>query len=240
MSRRPSLIGLALRQIAFVCLLAFLGLAGLVASGHVVLPYRYDPFAPLDLRAETDWLTSYRLSRVKDDGALCRRVLSRSEVPHRPLPDRKGPEECGLTDAVELASTASSLNDRITAQCGIAAGWVLFEQQVLQPAALQHFGQRVQRSLHLGTYVCRRIGGPDSRFSQHATANAIDITGFVLEDGRRVTLLRDWGGDAAEARFLRAVRDGACGIFDGVLGPEFNAAHADHFHFDNGPFRVCR
>ena len=32
--------------------------------------------------------------------------------------------------------------------------------------------------------------------------------------------------------FLRAIRDGACGIFGTVLGPESNAAHRDHFHFD--------
>lgn len=240
MPRRPSLTGLALRQIAFLCLLASLGIAGLVASGHVVLPYRYDPFAPLDLRAPRDWLSSYRLSRLKADGALCRRVLTLGAVPHRPLPDRPEPEDCGLTDGVELAAEASSLDGRITARCGIAAGWMLFEQQVLQPAARQHLGQEVRRALHLGTYVCRRIGGPDSRFSQHATANAIDIAGFVLTDGRRITLLRDWVGEGPEARFLRAVRDGACAIFEGVLGPEFNAAHADHFHFDNGPFRVCR
>lgn len=240
MPRRRSLIALALRQIAFLCLLAALGLAGLVASGHLVLPYRYDPFAPLDLRAEPDWLSAYRLSRLKRDAELCRRALSQAEIAHRLLPERSTPEDCRLDGAVELSSGASSLNDRITAQCGIAAGWALFENRVLQPAARQLLGQEVRRTLHLGTYVCRRIGGPESRFSQHATANAIDVTGFVLADGRRITLLRDWAGDGPEARFLRALRDGACGIFEGVLGPEFNAAHADHFHFDNGPYRVCR
>ncbi len=161
-------------------------------------------------------------------------------MPHRALPDRDGPEGCGLTDAVELASDASSLDSRVTAQCGMAAGWLLFERQVLQSAARQHLGQDIRRSLHLGTYVCRRIAGSQSRFSQHATANAIDISGFVLADGTTLTVKRDWPGDGREARFLRAVRDGACTVFNGVLGPDFNAAHADHFHLDNGPYRVCR
>jgi hypothetical protein len=25
-----------------------------------------------------------------------------------------------------------------------------------------------------------------------------------------------------------------------VLGPEYNAAHRDHFHLDRGSFRFCR
>jgi hypothetical protein len=36
------------------------------------------------------------------------------------------------------------------------------------------------------------------------------------------------------------VRDGACRIFGVTLSPEFNAAHANHFHFDMGARSVCR
>jgi hypothetical protein len=121
--------------------------------------------------------------------------------------------------------------------------------------------------------ACRNLyGAPGRRRSQHATADALDVAGFVLEDGRRITIAGHWrprtvdatpadgagiadvdvaAGDAgvetarpptpeAEARFLRAVRDGACRYFDAVLGPEYNRAHADHFHFDRGAARVCR
>ena len=37
--------------------------------------------------------------------------------------------------------------------------------------------------------------------------------------------------------FLRAIHDGACGIFGTVLGPASNAAHRDHFHFDGAERR---
>jgi len=37
--------------------------------------------------------------------------------------------------------------------------------------------------------------------------------------------------------FLRSVHAGACGIFGTVLGPESNAAHRDHFHFDGAERR---
>ena len=77
--------------------------------------------------------------------------------------------------------------------------------------------------------------------SEHAVANAIDIRGFVLDDGRIVSLARHWSSaKGPEAAFLREVNDGACRFFNAVLGPDYNAAHRDHFHLDMGRWRVCR
>ena len=66
------------------------------------------------------------------------------------------------------------------------------------------------------------------------------MAGFVLADGRRIRVLGDWEQDTDEARFLHDVRDGACRFFDGVLSPDYNAAHRDHLHLDRGPWRFCR
>lgn len=40
-----------------------------------------------------------------------------------------------------------------------------------------------------------------------------------------------------QAQFLKAIHEGACGLFGTVLGPEANEAHRDHFHFDLAPRR---
>ena len=109
---------------------------------------------------------------------------------------------------------------------------------MVQPAAQKHFGEPVARIENFGSYNCRRMYGRDTgAFSEHATANALDIAAFVLRDGRRVSVVGDWTAgqgrdDAAKAAFLREVRDGACGVFSTVLSPDYNAAHRDHFHFD--------
>ena len=58
------------------------------------------------------------------------------------------------------------------------------------------------------------------------------MAGFVLEDGRRVTVAADWNGEGKDAAFLHRARDEACGIFGTVLSPDYNAAHADHLHLD--------
>ena len=66
---------------------------------------------------------------------------------------------------------------------------------------------------------------------------------FVLADGRRITVKDDWsGGTAAERRFLRVIHESACKRFGTVLSPDYNAAHADHFHVevDEGGASFCR
>ena len=76
--------------------------------------------------------------------------------------------------------------------------------------------------------------------SQHALANAVDIGGFRLENGLEINVARDWKGDDREARFLRAVHERACRYFRVAIGPDFNAAHWNHFHYDRGVMKTCR
>jgi hypothetical protein len=123
--------------------------------------------------------------------------------------------------------------------CRSAVSLALWEQHVLQPAALRFYDSPVVRIEHFGSYSCRNIyGRPNATRSRHATAEAFDVAGFVLANGKRIRIVNDWPNERAS--FLRTVRDGACDFFDGVLSPDYNAAHRDHFHFDRGPYRVCR
>ena len=100
-------------------------------------------------------------------------------------------------------------------------------------------GQQVTRLDLAGSFACRSIAG-GQRPSQHSYANALDIVGFRLGDGRRISVLRHWPGEGDKARFLRLVRQAACERFNVTLGPDYNAAHRDHFHVDMGPWRMCR
>lgn len=92
----------------------------------------------------------------------------------------------------------------------------------------------------MGSYSCRNVAGT-SRRSAHSRAEAIDIAAFILEDGRRISVLDDWtGGSRAEREFLRVVQRSACKRFGTVLGPDYNAAHRDHFHLEWGKSSFCR
>src|SRR3546814_3060791 len=90
-----------------------------------------------------------------------------------------------------------------------------------------------------GTYSCRNIyGGRSGRLSQHAYSNAIDVSGFVLADGRRIMLDGGWDGDKPSQDFLRALHKSGCRRFGTVLGPDYNAAHYNHFHLDRKSTRL--
>ncbi len=208
------------------------------------------PWTPLDLAQPVGLFTGMKLARLRDDPPACRALLDRAGVAHTALPPRRG-DSCGYDDAVRLndggALSVGWRPDRPGMSCAVAAAYALWEWQVVQPAAERHLGTAIASIDHFGTYSCRRLYGRDvGAWSEHATANAVDIAGFRTEDGRRITLVADWtGGTAAEQAFLREVRDGACRLFATTLSPDYNAAHADHFHLDQADRgrmggRACR
>lgn len=202
---------------------------------------QHNPWAPLDLNDPPGWATRTKLARLKEDVGACRAVLARSEVAFTAL-DAAGEGECARPDRTRLGDYPLS-PDTPPVTCPVAIALELWRRDSLAPAARQILGSDIARIEHLGAFSCRRMyGASEGRWSEHATGNAIDIAGFVLEDGRRISVLGDWDAEGAEARFLRAVRDGACKSFATVLSPDYNAAHADHFHLDqDGRWSgVCR
>ena len=218
-------------------------LAGLFVAGRSWLATnpQHNPWAPLDLNDPPGWATQQKILALRDDVPTCRAVLERSDVDFSVL-DPAGEGECRREDRTRLDGYPLS-PDAPSTTCPVAAAMEIWKRDTLDPAAQDIFGSPIASVEHLGAYSCRRLYGRDEGpWSEHATANALDIAGFVLDDGTRISVLRDWEGEGDEARFLREVRDGACGAFSTVLSPDYNAAHADHFHFDmdNRWTGVCR
>jgi hypothetical protein len=195
------------------------------------------PWTELDLNAPVGRFTAAKIAELGDDAPRCALLLRQAGALDRPAPPRVMSDDCGYRDGKRLvagsAREAGFGPEGLVTSCPVAAALLLWDERVVQPAARRHFGTGVQRFLHAGSYSCRRLYNRDAGgWSEHATADAIDILGFRLADGRQVSVLRDWSGDAREAAFLREVRDGACRLFTTVLSPDYNAAHRDHFHLD--------
>ena len=237
--------------------IAVLGMAWAIGSGRIRIPEAWNPWAPLRIDAPPNLLTRFKLDRAANDRAACQVALAQADMRLAPVDDRATGEHCGFTNAVRIERTSVAVGSDFTLSCRAALSLAMWERHVLQQAAQANLGARVVRIEHLGSYACRNLYGEQGRRrSQHATADALDVAGFVLDDGRRVRVLADWHSPSAStstaghdrheprdsdaARFLRAVHDGACGYFDVVLGPDYNRAHADHFHFDRGAFSTCR
>ncbi|MDO7927871.1 extensin family protein [Pseudomonas sp. KFB-139] len=227
-----------------IFLLGLLLCAGAVVAvwrGWIDVPPQWNPWAPLDVRLEPNLLTPFKLARLKDDPALCDLALGSSSLRFSRQADSDPSARCPLQNTLRIQGGDVALSSSFLASCPLAVAYALFDIHTLQPAAQAVFGQRVSRIDHLGSFACRNIyNRANSRLSQHATANALDIAGFRLADGQRINLLKDWNDDGEKGRFLRLVRDGACKNFSTVLGPEYNAAHRDHFHLDMGLWQVCR
>lgn len=212
-----------------------------VWRGWVPMPPEWNPWAPLDVRASPNLLTRYKLSRLQDDPALCDQVLNTSGLRVSRQADTPTDAACPLRSVLRVQGADVALSSSFLASCPLAVAFALFERHSLQPAAQAVFGQAVSRVEHLGSLACRNIyNRADGRLSQHASANALDIAGFRLADGRSISVLKDWPGQGDSARFLRLVRDGACDDFNVVLSPDYNAAHRNHFHLDMGHWWVCR
>jgi hypothetical protein len=226
-------------------------LAGLVAAvsltalayyrGWLSAPPEYNPWAPLDVGAPINFLTRYKLSRLSNDAELCQRILSQTHLTYEALDDLVTGPSCGLQNAIRVDRTSSAVTSPFSLTCRAAVSLALWESHFVQPAAQTHFGARVAKLEHFGSYSCRNVyGRPNATRSRHATAEALDVAGFVLENDQRIRILGSWNENSRESRFLHDVRDGACKVFDGVLSPDYNEAHRDHLHLDRGPYRVCR
>ena len=75
--------------------------------------------------------------------------------------------------------------------CAFAQRLERFET-IMQEEARSIFKSPVTSIVHLGTYNCRRMAAYPDWVSEHSFANAIDIATFVLKNGRRVEVERDW------------------------------------------------
>jgi len=220
-------------------LLGLFGVPLVVYQQWLDVPPRWNPWAPLDIGATPNLLTPFKLWRLEDDPGLCRQALATSPLRYTALADSNPSADCPLQNSLRVQASGVRFSSSFIATCPLAAAFALFERHALQPAAQEVFGQPVVQVEHVGSFACRSIAGGQRR-SQHASANALDIAGFRLQDGRRISVLRNWAGEGEAARFLRLVHEGACASFNVTLGPEYNAAHRDHLHVDMGLFHMCR
>lgn len=192
------------------------------------------PWTRLDLADPIGRLTAMKIARLGGEPARCRALLGRVATGDEPAPARRSGPDCGYADGVRLGDgRGARFGGGLVTSCPVAAALYLWERDVLQLAALRHFGSKVTGVDHAGSFSCRRIyGRSEGRFSEHSTADAVDVTGFRLADGTRISVLRDWAGQGPKGAFLREVRDGACDLFSSTLSPDYNDAHRDHLHLD--------
>ncbi|MGB0797790.1 MAG: extensin family protein [Planktomarina sp.] len=210
----------------------------LVAHPDTPLPDHWNPVKPLDASAPLTPLTNWKLRRISGDRAACLAALD-TIAGFSHMADKDVSDQCHIRNRVKI-SLLSDIEIRGTeTRCDLALVTAMWLKHGVQPAADFHFGQPVRAVRTQGSYNCRAIAGT-SRMSQHATARAIDVAGFTLADGQKIELSQDWEASGAKSQFLRDVRDISCTWFKTTLGPDYNRAHHDHFHFQLNGWGTCR
>ena len=238
--RRPVLHWAAL--LCFISGGIALGGWQLLVHPDTPVPPEWNPQVPLRVNDPLTALTQWKLARALEDDGACLAALDTGAQAVR-KPDLEDGPQCGISPQVTLRAAGGATLAPINTRCQTALRVAMWSRHALQPAAEEIFDQPLGQISHFSSYSCRRIrttDGGSSRMSTHATADAIDISGFVLADGTAVDLLRDWEGEDAKADFLRRANASACDWFRVTLGPQYNALHADHFHLQHSGWGLCR
>ena len=236
-----------------------LGVCAAFALLNAFAPPQDLPWKPLSLDHQVGQPTGAKVAnfevtatttpeQIEGATEACMQTLRDAGVQVRRAPDKDDGGFCQVRGAVTITGGAVTplKPGGLTMQCPLAVRYVIWDRQVLQPAAEAVYGSSVASVNNMGTYSCRRIYGStdaSERPSEHARANALDVGSFTLANGRTVSVLSDWGGQGPAgiegSGFLRRLRDGACRVFSTVLTPDYNDAHRDHLHLDGASRGLC-
>ena len=181
----------------------------------------------------------------RPDTRACLAELGASKAAFSPLPDKYYGAGCAPLGTVQMSSVKSddaklALTNLGPVTCPLAETFAAWARFGADRAAQQILGSPIVRIETMGSYSCRNVAGTPRR-SAHATASAIDVSGFILADGRRITVSGNWNDPSPKVRqFFATIQASACKRFGTVLGPAYNAAHYDHLHLEMSGSAFCK
>lgn len=162
------------------------------------------------------------------------------------MPRLVGPGACGGGDVVRIDAVLLGDDKRVALkpspylQCAMAEQLALWVREAVAPRAAG-LGAALERIETADDFSCRGRNRQDGgKISEHGKANAVDVRGFALDDGRFIALT-----DVNVAKDLRiALREAACARFTTVLGPGSDSYHEAHIHLDliarPSGYRICQ
>ncbi|MCO6393056.1 extensin [Aliihoeflea aestuarii] len=165
--------------------------------------------------------------------AQCRQQLRRMGVTFTDLAPINDGGSCRIDHPIRVSGLAGNVEMKpaATLNCQMALAFASWTRSELAPSARWRYLSGV-KTIHQGSsYSCRRIAGT-SVASEHSKGNALDVMRIELRNGRDIDVRKPGWFAFRERALLNNVRSGGCSYFTTVLGPGYNAAHADHFHFD--------
>lgn len=145
--------------------------------------------------------SEWKPEEVAEAKALCDATLKAVKLTAEQSPPlRNG--ACGTPAPLAVSRIGRSdveLQPAAIVNCRMAVALDKWIADTLQPSAQKAFASPVARILVAASYTCRnRYGAAQAPISEHAFANALDMTGVVLADGRVIKVLDGWGWTVRE------------------------------------------
>lgn len=222
--------------------IALIGMVTAVFHPDTPLPDEWNPSKPLQVEAPITLLTGWKLRAALANDDMCLHVMQ-DAAGFDSLPPLEDSDKCHIKPRIRLSKIGSADMRPVDTRCQTGLLLAMWERHGLQALAQRHLGSSVTEIRHFSSYSCRvmRTGsGGETGMSTHATANALDVSGFVLANGVVVDLKTHSTQTGPKSDFLRDAFQASCLWFPVSLGPEFNALHADHFHLQTRGWGLCR
>jgi hypothetical protein len=204
------------------------------------------PVVPMEEFATDEPPGSAAAAAVKDEPSACRRRIADLLAVIEPLPMFGGPGDCGATDVVKLEAILQPDRSRVevsppaTLRCQMAEALAHWVREDLT-AATAALGSAPRALDNYASYDCRgRNRQAGARISEHGLANAIDIRGVNLQNGK----LAGFTDRNLDRDFRETVRKSVCARFMTVLGPGSDGHHEGHIHLDlaerRNNYKICQ
>jgi hypothetical protein len=135
--------------------------------------------------------------------AACAKLLEGVSVDYEQLPPiSEG--ACGAPAPILVksigADPAVAIEPPAAMRCKLVVALDTWLRDQVQPAAAATLGTKVVTIRNVLSYECRRrYGGANTKISEHAFANALDVSAFVLASGDRVSVEDNWPRPAPAA-----------------------------------------
>jgi hypothetical protein len=146
--------------------------------------------------------------------------------------------QCGLQSPLSLEAVSANgrsipFSSQIITDCGMATALPAWVGEV--DSYLFAHDKTGIKTINVSTnYECRNVDhAKTGNLSFHSFADALDIMGFTLNDGRTISIAPGFNGTPEQGRdILHFARDAACAHFMTVLGPDADSYHQDNMHLD--------
>jgi hypothetical protein len=176
----------------------------------------------------------------------CARAMASGRLVATLVAPVHGAEPCGIASPIRLHAIVLADGARIPMEpealirCDLAEALGDWVRDDIVPLT-KSVGGGLAKILGSDGYECRgrnRVLG--AIISEHGMGNALDMSGFVLHDGR--TLLIERANQ--ELDLMTQIRDSGCARFNTVLGPGSDGYHEAHMHVDlkarTHGYRICQ